>query len=289
MHVVIGRRSGYSDVAAPPCHTACGTIVVRDRQQPRSLRRTRRRLERAVRPVPVAAARLSKASIGTGIGATTTCARAERDDAASPSSLAGAPAASSWCGRSSRARVAGLLQLSWMGDPVSQYGDILAEKSADALELQRAAWAHLLAAIKPDLVWLPRVREDATIAPLIAELGAFRHAAARRSLRASRGRGECAPSRNRRRNAAKTLAKLGDVTFRRRGRQRRGQRHRVNRHRLETRPVAGARHSLTRRGRSALCSILRRRARRSEDGVGMSHRRARMRWHAGRSQHPRHL
>ena len=60
--------------------------------------------------------------------------RAEREDAASPSSPAGATAASSWCGRSSRARVAGLLQLTWMGDPVSQYGDILAEKSADALD-----------------------------------------------------------------------------------------------------------------------------------------------------------
>ena len=37
-------------------------------------------------------------------------------------------------------RVAGLLQLTWMGDPVSQYGDILAEPSADTLQQQRAAW-----------------------------------------------------------------------------------------------------------------------------------------------------
>ena len=109
-------------------------------------------------------------------------------------------------------RVAGLLQLSWMGDPVSQYGDILAEKSADALELQRAAWAHLLAAVNPDLVWLPRVREDATIAPLIAELGGL--ATQRRAAPyARREDAEKTPSRNRRRNAAKTLAKLGTVTF----------------------------------------------------------------------------
>ena len=110
-------------------------------------------------------------------------------------------------------RVAGLLQLSWMGDPVSQYGDILAEKSADALKLQRAAWAHLLAAIKPDLVHLARVREDATIAPLIAELGAL--VTQRRSaLYARREDTEKATlSRNRRRNTAKSLAKLGEVRF----------------------------------------------------------------------------
>ena len=110
-------------------------------------------------------------------------------------------------------RVAGLLQVSWMGDPVSQYGDILAEDSADALELQRAAWAHLLAAIKPDLVWLPRVREDATIAPLVAELGAL--VTQRRAAPYARREDaeNAAPSRNRRRNAAKSFAKLGDVRF----------------------------------------------------------------------------
>ena len=110
-------------------------------------------------------------------------------------------------------RVAGLLQLSWMGDPVSQYGDILAEESADALELQHAAWAHLLAAIKPDLVWLPRVREDATIAPLVAELGAL--VTQRRAAPYARREDaeNAVPSRNRRRNAAKSFAKLGDVRF----------------------------------------------------------------------------
>jgi CelD/BcsL family acetyltransferase involved in cellulose biosynthesis len=100
-----------------------------------------------------------------------------------------------------------------MGDPVSQYGDILAEQSADALELQRAAWAHILAAVKPDLVWLARVREDAAIAPLLAELGGL--VTQRRAAPYAR-RGETeknAPSRNRRRNTTKNLAKLGVVTF----------------------------------------------------------------------------
>ena len=110
-------------------------------------------------------------------------------------------------------RVAGLLQLGWMGDPVSQYGDILAEKSADLLELQRTAWAHLIAAIKPDLVYLARVREDATIAPLIAELGGL-VTQRRAALFAHREDAEKATlSRNRRRNTAKSLAKLGEVRF----------------------------------------------------------------------------
>ena len=110
-------------------------------------------------------------------------------------------------------RVAGLLQLSWMGDPVSQYGDILAEPSSDALVLQRAAWAHLLAAIKPDFVRLARVREDATIAPLIAELGAL--VTQRRAAPYARREDaeKAVQSRNHRRNAAKNLTKLGTVTF----------------------------------------------------------------------------
>jgi CelD/BcsL family acetyltransferase involved in cellulose biosynthesis len=110
-------------------------------------------------------------------------------------------------------RVAGLLQLTWMGDPVSQYGDILAEPSADALQQQRAAWSHVLTTIKPDLVWLPRVREDAAIAPLLAELGGL--VTQRRAAPYARREDteKSAPSRNRRRNTAKSLAKLGAVTF----------------------------------------------------------------------------
>jgi CelD/BcsL family acetyltransferase involved in cellulose biosynthesis len=110
-------------------------------------------------------------------------------------------------------RVAGLVQVTWMGDPVSQYGDVLMETSADPLAQLRAAWAHVIASIKPDVVWLPRVREDAVIAPLIAELGAF-CALRRTALFARREDADtAAPSRNRRRSMAKNLAKLGAATF----------------------------------------------------------------------------
>jgi CelD/BcsL family acetyltransferase involved in cellulose biosynthesis len=110
-------------------------------------------------------------------------------------------------------RVAGLVQLSWMGDPVSQYGDVLIDSGADPLPQLRAAWAHIIATLKPDLVWLPRVREDAAIAPLIAELGAF-CALRRTAMFARREDAEtAAPSRNRRRTMAKNLAKLGSVEF----------------------------------------------------------------------------
>jgi CelD/BcsL family acetyltransferase involved in cellulose biosynthesis len=110
-------------------------------------------------------------------------------------------------------RGAGLVQLSWMGDPVSQYGDVLIDNGTDPLPQLRAAWALIIASIKPDLVWLPRVREDAAIAPLLAELGAF--CALRRTAMFARREDaeDAAPSRNRRRSMAKNLAKLGSVDF----------------------------------------------------------------------------
>ncbi len=110
-------------------------------------------------------------------------------------------------------RVAGLVQLSWMGDPVSQYCDVLMDSGTEPLPQLRAAWANIIASIKPDLVWLPRVREDAAIAPLIAELGAF-CAQRRTAMFARREDADTAtPSRNRRRSMAKNLAKLGSVAF----------------------------------------------------------------------------
>jgi CelD/BcsL family acetyltransferase involved in cellulose biosynthesis len=70
-------------------------------------------------------------------------------------------------------RVAGVTQLTWMGAPVSQYGDVLIDDLPDALAILRAGWAHVIAATKPDLVSLPRVRADAAVAPLITELCAL--------------------------------------------------------------------------------------------------------------------
>jgi len=72
-----------------------------------------------------------------------------------------------------RQRTAGMTQLSWMGEPVSQYGDVLVEDSADALPRMREAWTLITSQLAPDLVRLSKVRDDAAVAPLLAELGAL--------------------------------------------------------------------------------------------------------------------
>jgi CelD/BcsL family acetyltransferase involved in cellulose biosynthesis len=72
-----------------------------------------------------------------------------------------------------RERVAGLCQLSWMGEPVSQYGDVLIEDRPDAAALLREAWSFITAELTPDLVRLRKVRDDASVAPLLAECGAL--------------------------------------------------------------------------------------------------------------------
>lgn len=119
------------------------------------------------------------------------------------------------------ARVAGLLQLASMGEPVSQYSDALVEAGPETAAVLRAAWAYVIAAIKPDLVWLPHVREDAAIAPLLAELSAVptRHLEApfvdvgnTPDLDAYMRR-HSAHSRKKFRAASRRLAAVGNVRF----------------------------------------------------------------------------
>lgn len=69
-------------------------------------------------------------------------------------------------------RVAGLRQLSWMGEPVSQYGDVLAMPEATDVSTLAAAWDFAVRATRADLAKLRKVRADATIAPLLMQLGA---------------------------------------------------------------------------------------------------------------------
>jgi CelD/BcsL family acetyltransferase involved in cellulose biosynthesis len=69
-------------------------------------------------------------------------------------------------------RVMGLTRLTWMGSPVSQYGDVLIDHVDDPLALLRAGWDHVLAAVEPDVIELPRLRADGVIAPLLDDLGA---------------------------------------------------------------------------------------------------------------------
>jgi len=68
-------------------------------------------------------------------------------------------------------RLAGLKVLRWMGEPVSQYGDVLAEELPDGLRLMRQAWHFAVARLGADVVCLRKVRADAAVAPLLSELG----------------------------------------------------------------------------------------------------------------------
>ena len=67
----------------------------------------------------------------------------------------------------------GLRQVAWMGEPVSQYGDVLIESTADAASVLRQGWDFLASELAPDLVRLRKVRADAAIAPLLDEINAI--------------------------------------------------------------------------------------------------------------------
>lgn len=68
--------------------------------------------------------------------------------------------------------VFGLRQLEFMGAPVSQYGDALVVAGSDRVGLVRQAWTIAIEHTKPSLVRLEKVREDASIAQLLALVGA---------------------------------------------------------------------------------------------------------------------
>lgn len=69
-------------------------------------------------------------------------------------------------------RIGPLARLAWMGEPVSQYGDVLIDDLADPLELMRAALAFVTRETGADVLQLRKVRQDSVIAPLLAEAGA---------------------------------------------------------------------------------------------------------------------
>ncbi|MEQ1714538.1 MAG: GNAT family N-acetyltransferase [Hyphomicrobium sp.] len=70
-------------------------------------------------------------------------------------------------------RMRGITQIFWMGEPVSQYGDVLIDDIPDSLDALRAGWRFLKSHAKGDIVRLRRVRADAAVAPLMAEIGAL--------------------------------------------------------------------------------------------------------------------
>ena len=63
----------------------------------------------------------------------------------------------------------GLKVLTWLGEPVAQYGDVVADPSEPLLPMLRRTWDRARAVLAPDVVRLRKVRCDATIAPFLAE------------------------------------------------------------------------------------------------------------------------
>jgi CelD/BcsL family acetyltransferase involved in cellulose biosynthesis len=120
-------------------------------------------------------------------------------------------------------RVRGITQIFWMGEPVSQYGDVLVDNIPDALECLRAGWQFLKSRARGDVVRLRRVRADAVIAPLLEEIGAlasnkqvapFLDLSSAPDFAAYEQRYSSRSRRNRRR-LARRLEEAGDVTFER--------------------------------------------------------------------------
>lgn len=68
-------------------------------------------------------------------------------------------------------RIAGLKQLSWMGEPVSQYGDVIALTEASDLASISAAFAFAIAETRADVANLRKVRADATVSAWLAQHG----------------------------------------------------------------------------------------------------------------------
>ena len=68
-------------------------------------------------------------------------------------------------------RIAGMKVLRWMGEPVSQYGDVLAETTVDRPELLRLVWNFISRMLGADAIFLRKVRADAVVAPLLREQG----------------------------------------------------------------------------------------------------------------------
>jgi CelD/BcsL family acetyltransferase involved in cellulose biosynthesis len=70
-----------------------------------------------------------------------------------------------------KVRLAGVTELAWMGDPISQYGDALIDDVSGAEDILRQGWRHLSANSGADIVKLRKVRKDARVTFLLEELG----------------------------------------------------------------------------------------------------------------------
>jgi CelD/BcsL family acetyltransferase involved in cellulose biosynthesis len=68
-------------------------------------------------------------------------------------------------------RVAGVTQIGWMGDPVTQYGDALASAPIRSTGVMRAAWRFAVATTGADVANLRKVRSDAVTSTALDTLG----------------------------------------------------------------------------------------------------------------------
>jgi CelD/BcsL family acetyltransferase involved in cellulose biosynthesis len=74
-------------------------------------------------------------------------------------------------------RSAGLTRLCWMGEPVSQYGDVLVEDGPSQFDLLRRGWAYVKS-LDADLIHLRKTRADSVVFPLLTQEGALSIASA---------------------------------------------------------------------------------------------------------------
>lgn len=120
-------------------------------------------------------------------------------------------------------RVRGVTQIFWMGEPISQYGNVLIDDLPDALSILSEAWAYLHTHARADLMRLRKVREDARVAPLLHKIGASSSnpqrapcldLASAPTFEAYEQRYAAKARRNRRRQMRR-LEEFGDVRFER--------------------------------------------------------------------------
>lgn len=69
-------------------------------------------------------------------------------------------------------RVHGLTTLSWMGEPVSQYGDVLVDGEEDVASLLASGWSFIRTRLNADLLRLRKVRADAVVAQFLSTAAA---------------------------------------------------------------------------------------------------------------------
>lgn len=68
-------------------------------------------------------------------------------------------------------RRAGLRELCWLGEPVSQYGDVLATETARSPEVLARAWRFAAAGTRADVANLRKVRADSFAASMLRQAG----------------------------------------------------------------------------------------------------------------------